>query len=147
MARPAGRPVVIGEQQNRVDYAAERFGAETYPGLSAEQAGLPEGSAELTTARLEHNKAWIRQKIAEGRLVIDTGPAEARGSYPSPTRPSDWPEAPYEAELAAIEGYENVIRPWGDMRGTPNFPWTYDPSTYDGALHPDGPPNDRAAGG
>ena len=97
------RPVVIGEQQDRVDYAAERFCAETYPGLPAEKAGLPEGSAELKAAQLEHNEAWISQMRDEGRLVIDTGPAEPRGQYPEPTRPSDWPAAPYEVELSAIE--------------------------------------------
>lgn len=124
------RPVVIGEQQDRVIYAAGRFGAETYSGLSAEEAGLREGSAELKDAQLEHNAAWISQMRDEGRLIIDTGPAEPRGQYPEPTRPSDWPAAPYEVELSAIEDYPNVIRPWEDMTGTPNFPWKYDSSTY-----------------
>ena len=132
------RPVVIGEQQDRVEYAAERFGAETYPGLTAEQAGLEEGSAELKAAQLEHNNAWINQMRDEGRLIIDTGPAEPRGQYPKPTRPSDWPAAPYEIELGAIENYPNVIRPWEGMTKAPNFPWKYDSSTYqDGHYKPD----------
>ncbi|MQS16074.1 hypothetical protein F7Q99_28495 [Streptomyces kaniharaensis] len=121
---------MIGEQQDRVEYAAKRFGAETYPGLTAEQAGLPEGSAELKAAQLEHNHAWINQMKDEGRLIIDTGPAEPREHYPEPTRRRDWPEAPYEMELGAIENFPNVIRPWENMTGAPNFPWKYDSSTY-----------------
>jgi hypothetical protein len=124
------RPVVIGEQQTRVEYAASMFNAETYPGLSAEHAGLPENSEELRTAQLKHNEDWINQMKEEGRLVIDTGPAEHRENYPAPTRQNDWPQAPYEVELSAIDNYSNVIRPWEDMTGTPNFPWKYDSSTY-----------------
>ena len=143
------RPVVIGEQQGRVDYAANMFDAETYPGLTAEEAGLPEGSAELKAAQLEHNKDWISRMKEEGRLVIDTGPAEWRNEYPEATRPSDWPEAPYEAELSTIENYPNVVRPWADMTEAPNFPWKYDPSSYhEGYLHRDeGTPTTDAAAG
>jgi hypothetical protein len=143
------RPVVIGEQQSRVDYAANMFDAETYPGLKAEETAPREGSAELKAAQLEHNKEWITRMKEEGRLVIDTGPAEWRGAYPEPTRPSGWPQAPYEAELSAIENYPNVIRPWADMTGADNFPWKYDPSSYhDGFLHRDEgtPATDAAAG-
>jgi DNA/RNA non-specific endonuclease len=136
------RPVVIGEQQSRVDYAARMFDAETYPGLTAEEAGLPEGGDELKAARLQHNEDWISQMKEEGRTIIDTGPAEWRVEYPEPTRPSDWPEAPYEAELRVIEDYPNVIRPWADMTGTPNFPWRYD-SSYEGYS----PPTEPARGG
>lgn len=115
------RPAVIGEQQSGVDYTARMFGAETYPGLTAEEAGLPEGSDELRAARLQHNEDWISQMKEEGRTIIEAGPAEWR-EYPELTRPSDWPEAPYEAELRVIEDYQNVIRPWADITGTPNFP-------------------------
>jgi hypothetical protein len=122
---------VIGEQQDRVKYAASRFEAEVYKGLPEEEAaGLLEDSEELRTAQLKHNEDWINRMKEEGRLVIDTGPAEQRVSYPAPTRPSDWPQGPYEVELSAIENYPNVIRPWEDMTGTPNFPWKYDSSTY-----------------
>ncbi len=123
------RPVVIGEDQPRVNYAAERFDAETYPGLSADEARHAEGSAELDAARLAHNEAWLRKSMDEGRIVIDAGPAEPRSDYPQPTHgahgaPTDaertYPEsAPYEMERRVSEGYERKISPWEDMSRSP----------------------------
>ena len=123
------RPVVIGEDQPRVNYAAERFDAETYPGLSPDEARRAEGSAELDAARLAHNEAWLRKSMDEGRIVIDAGPAEPRTDYPQPTHgahgaPTDaertYPEsAPYEMERRVSEGYERKISPWEDMSRSP----------------------------
>jgi hypothetical protein len=136
---------VIGEQQDRVEYAASIFDAETYPGQPAEDARQLQGE-ELRAAQLKHNEDWINRMKEEGRLVIDTGPAEQRVDYPLPTRPSDWPLAPYEVELSAIDNYPNVIRPWEDMTGAPNFPWKYDSSTYrDGYYKLEQPAASRAA--
>jgi hypothetical protein len=134
------QPVVIGEQQDRVTYAAHRFGAEDYKGLSPEEAGLPEGSHELESRRLEHNERWLREAIEQGRPVIDTGPAEPRLDYPEPTRGSHGdpltPERPYRGEAAyEVEcrvlketGYQRVMRPWEDMS---REPWR----DADGASH------------
>jgi hypothetical protein len=124
------RPVVIGEQQDRVDYAAARFGGEVYAGLPEHKAAAMD-EADLRLAELQDNEDWINRMKEENRLIIDTGPAESRASYPQPTRPPGWPRSSYEVETDAIQGYPNVIRPWHDTRAEPNFPWTYDPSTYD----------------
>jgi hypothetical protein len=101
---------------------------------------------ELITAQLKHNEDWINRMREEGRLVIDTGPAEQRSSYPAPTRPSHWPQGSYEVELSAIDNYPNVIQPWENMTDTTNFPWKYDPSTYADADGYYKPEQDRAAG-
>jgi hypothetical protein len=132
------RPVVIGEQQDRVDYAARVFGAEPYPGLTAEAAGLQKRPIELEQARLAHNEAWLRQAIADGRIVIDTGPAEHKVDYPRPTegghgrgkteeRPY-FQTAAYEMERAVADPYWRTVHTGAsapatekseDMRHTP----------------------------
>jgi hypothetical protein len=123
------RPVVIGEDQRRVNYAATMFDAEPYKGLSAEEAGEREGSAELERARLAHNEAWLRKAMSEGRLVIDTGPAEPKVDYPQPTQGAHGgPVTPerqyressaYEMESRITADYEHTIHPWEDMSRVP----------------------------
>jgi len=133
-SRPAAidetlRPIVIGEDQRRVDYAATMFDAEPYDGLSAEQAGERKGSVELERARLAHNETWLRKTMSEGRLVIDTGPAEPKVDYPQPTQGAHGrpltPErtyresSAYEMERRITAGYEHTIHPWEDMSRVP----------------------------
>src|SRR6266568_1244350 len=97
------RPVVIGENMERVRAAANAFDADTYGGFDNVD-GLT--GSDLETARSTHNAAWIRARIAEGRRVIDIGPWEGNAQYPGVTKD------PYSIELYESAGYQNVIRPY-----------------------------------
>ena len=101
------RPVVIGENMERVNVAARTFGADVYEGYPNVE-GLAHGSQELTDARLAHNGEWIREQIAQARTIIDIGPAPNYANYPGVTSDA------YSVELYEIEhaGYGNVIRPY-----------------------------------
>lgn len=90
--------VVIGEGMERVRARATREGAETY-----EPGWLPPAE------RMPRNRDWINQKMDEGCLIIDCGPAPGRTNFPDPTSPY------YKMELEEIakRGYDRYQPPGG----------------------------------
>lgn len=62
------KPVVIGENMNRVTEYAQAHGYQQYGGLQGFVSGRDESRG------LEHNRQWVRQKMQEGRAFVDVGP-------------------------------------------------------------------------
>lgn len=93
----ASKKVAIGEDmERRVKPYAKRTGSETFeapPGLSRD---------ELMSA----NRKWINDRMDEGCLICDIGPAPGRANFPEPTSPF------YRMELDEIarRGYSNYRR-------------------------------------
>jgi RHS repeat-associated protein len=90
LPRPPLAPVVIGEgMTERAIPFAEANGYQWY-----------KGSPELPESEwLGHNQEWIRNRVAEGRTMIDVGPHPGRANYPLPTSDS------YAMELKEMVGY------------------------------------------
>jgi hypothetical protein len=105
-ARQASRelkPVVIGENMQRVKAYARRIGAETIDDWLAGRKWT-----------LELNEAWIRQMMREGRRVIDIGPDFARRADTGKV------SQVYGLERRLLKGYpyyERQFLRWRKLRG------------------------------
>ncbi|MFT0745623.1 hypothetical protein NW855_16565 [Synechococcus sp. RC10B2] len=105
-ARQASRelkPVVIGENMERVRAYARRIGAETIDDWLAGRKWT-----------LELNEAWIRQMMREGRRVIDIGPDFARRADTGKV------SQVYGLERRLLKGYpyyERQFLRWRKLRG------------------------------
>ena len=105
-ARQASRelkPVVIGENMQRVKAYARRIGAETIDDWLAGRKWT-----------LELNEAWIRQMMREGRRVIDIGPDFARRADTGKV------SQVYSLERRLLKGYpyyERQFLRWRKLRG------------------------------
>ena len=97
-ARQASRelkPVVIGENMQRVKAYARRIGAETIDDWLAGRKWT-----------LELNEAWIRQMMREGRRVIDIGPHfERRWRFIKGLEKGQPPSDVYALERRLLKGY------------------------------------------
>jgi RHS repeat-associated protein len=104
-AGAALRPIVIGENMERVNAAASAFDAEIYGGFDNVD-GLT--GSDLDEARLSHNSEWLRAGMAEGRRVIDIGPDPGNELFPGVTKDA------YAMELYELEsgGYTNIMQPY-----------------------------------
>ena len=97
------KPVVIGENMQRVKAYARRIGAETIDDWLAGRKWT-----------LELNKAWIRQMMREGRRVIDIGPDFARRADTGKV------SQVYGLERRLLKGYpyyERQFLRWRKLRG------------------------------
>jgi hypothetical protein len=98
LARQASRelkPVVIGENMQRVKAYARRIGAETIDDWLAGRKWT-----------LELNEAWIRQMMREGRRVIDIGPHfERRWRFIKGLEKGQPPSDVYALERRLLKGY------------------------------------------
>jgi len=89
------KPVVIGENMQRVKAYARRIGAETIDDWLAGRKWT-----------LELNKAWIRQMMREGRRVIDIGPHfERRWRFIKGLEKGQPPSDVYALERRLLKGY------------------------------------------
>ena len=86
-------PIVVGENMNRVKKYAEEIGAEVYKPWKNDPWDFDLG--------MKRNKRWIKDKMREGREIIDIGPDFAR-------RRTGYGASPfYEMERTQLKGYSN----------------------------------------
>ena len=86
------RRIVLGEDMDRVRVAALRLGAETFEGKG-----------------MAANRAWVRQKRAQGYEVYDIGPAFVRRA--ERLKKGQRPDSIYyNMERTEMKGYENYFK-------------------------------------
>ncbi len=113
LAASSERPIVIGENMERVQRYADEIGGQTI-------------SDFVENWSIEENERWIRQMRAEGREIIDIGPdfVRRRRRIAQGIRPD---ASAYNLERRILQGYEGYFKAfqrsgkyWG---GVPGFDW------------------------
>ena len=110
--RKAGRDSTVDGRKQNAELTAIQEEPDTQDPVPKTYAGFKNvdglTGTDLKEAQLSHNSQWMRERINEGRQVIDIGPAETRANYPGVTSDS------YSVELYELEaaGYTNIIQPY-----------------------------------
>lgn len=110
-------PIIIGENMKRLKEYAKLVGGQTYRPWKVGEPGR-DWTDEEKAVMMKRNRRWIRDKMREGRCIIDVGPDHDRRNNPE-RGSSDF----YEMERRETRGYKYYKKAFmrdGNSGGVPN---------------------------